>query len=106
MRAATGKVTRDADQTLVKSLAAHDATVATAEKSEAEAAIVPPRAAMEGTDHDTLVRAIERMTRAVAEIAAAAAGAGPGAGGDGGAKRPGAPNEKGGDAEFEAVGHR
>jgi hypothetical protein len=61
---------------------------------------------MEGTDHDTLVRATERMTRAVAEIAAAAAGAGPGAGGDGGGKRPGAPNEKGVDAEFEAVGHR
>jgi molecular chaperone DnaK len=93
---------------LQKTLSAHSATVPPAEKAEAETAIMAARAAMEGADHDTLVRAMERMSQAEINLKRAADNArsqtsGP-SGGETGGKPSAHSNEKAVDAEFEEVG--
>ncbi len=89
-----------------KTLSEHGAAVPSAERTEAEAAVAAARAAMEGTDHDALTRATERMTTAEIKIETAAhaaqAASGP-AGHAAGGKPSGTASEKVVDAEFEEV---
>jgi molecular chaperone DnaK len=100
-----------------KTLAEHGAALPQAVTAEAEAAIAASRAAMGGTDHDTLTRATERMTQAEIKIEEARYNAQSGAqsgaqstaqppGGGAGRSSTGNPNEKVVDAEFEEVADR
>jgi len=100
-----------------KTLAEHGAALPQAVTAEAEVAIAASRAAMSGTDHDTLTRATERMTHAEIKIEEAKYNAQSGAqsGAQSTAQPPGAgdgrsstgnPNEKVVDAEFEEVADR
>jgi molecular chaperone DnaK len=90
-----------------RTLAGHGAAVPPAQKAEAEAAIAAARSAMDGTDHDTLVHATERMVQAEIELEAAAdqvrSAAGGSPGGEAGGKPSSGPREKVVDAEFEEV---
>ena len=93
-----------------KTLLAHAAALQPNEKTEAEAAVTAARAAMDGNDHDTLVRATERMDRAAIKIEEAAhnaqsqAGGPPGGNADG--KPSSNPNDHVVDTEFEEVADR
>jgi molecular chaperone DnaK (HSP70) len=87
-----------------KTLAEHGTAVPPAERNEAEAAIIAARAAMEGSDHDTLTRATERMIHAEIRIEEAVHAAQARPGGEAGGKPKSGTTDKVVDAEFEEVG--
>jgi molecular chaperone DnaK len=95
-----------------RNLAEHADKLGAQEKGEAEAAVAAAKSALEGSDHEALKQATERLSQAAMKLGeamykaqgAGAAGGEPGAGpGPGAAPGAGGPDEKVVDAEFEEV---
>jgi len=83
-----------------KSLAEQGATIAAADRTQAEAAIAAARAALSGTDEAALKQATEQLSQIVLKLGEAAQATPPGSG----PNSP--PDEKVVDPEFEEVGDK